>query len=69
MNTKRLKQNALMFDHNYLEELKRRYSILRKKYIGMITGFFSMVILSGIIFFASIELYGVPEKTALPVFF
>ena len=27
-----------------------------------------MIILSGIIFFASIELYGVPEKTALPVF-
>ena len=27
-----------------------------------------MIILSGIIFFASIELYGVPEKTA-PLFF
>lgn len=65
---KALKQNALMFDHNYLEELKRRYGFLRKKYIGMITGFFSMIILSGIIFFASIELYSVPEKTVLPVF-
>lgn len=63
-----LKQNALMFDHNYLDELKKRYSFLRKKYIGIIIGVFSVVLLSGIIFFISIELYRVSEKMALPVF-
>lgn len=63
-----LKQNALMFDHNYLDELKKRYSFLRKKYIGIIIGVFSVVLLSGIMFFISIELYNVSEKTALPVF-
>ena len=35
---KALKQNALMLDHNYLDDLKKRYSFLRKKYIGIIIG-------------------------------
>ena len=59
---KSLKQNTLIFDHYYLDDLKKRYSFLRKKYIGIIIGVFSMVLLSGIIFFISIELYSVPKK-------
>ena len=60
---KSLKQNVLMLDHNYLDDLKKRYSFLRKKYIGIIIGVFSVVLLSGIIFFISIELYSVPKNS------
>lgn len=65
---KALKQNSLIFDHNYLEELKNRYACLRKKYIGMIVGFLIVILLGGVIFYVSIEFYHVAESTAIPVF-
>lgn len=47
---KALKQNPLLFDHNFWEELKNRYSNLRKKYISMIVGVVIVLLLGGVIF-------------------
>ena len=65
---KALKQNPLMFDRNYLEELKKRYVCLRKKYIGMIVGSLVLLLLGGAIFTVSGEVYYLPESTAIPAF-
>lgn len=65
---KPLKQNPLMFDRNYLEELKKRYTGLRKKYIGMIVGFFILFLLGGTIFCISVKFCQVSERMAIPAF-
>lgn len=65
---KALKQNPLLFDHNFLEELKNRYSNLRKKYISMIVGVVIVLLLGGVIFYVSTEVYSVAQSTAIPIF-
>ena len=42
-----LKQNALLFDQAFLEELSARYARLKKRYAAMAAGFFALVLLGG----------------------
>ena len=50
-----LKQNALLFDQAFLEELSARYARLKKRYAAMAAGFFALVLE-----------YGAAENAAVP---
>ena len=44
------------------------YSNLRKKYISMIVGVVIVLLLGGVIFYVSTEVYSVAQSTAIPIF-
>ena len=59
---KSLKQNTLIFDHYYLDDLKKALQFSKEKVHWYHNRGFSVVLLNGIIFFISIEFYSVPKK-------
>ena len=60
-----LKQNALLFDQAFLEELSARYARLKKRYAAMAAGFFALVLLGGAVCGLALE-YGAAENAAVP---
>lgn len=60
-----LKQNALLFDQAFLEELSARYARLKKRYAAMAAGFFALVLLGSAVCGLALE-YGAAENAAVP---
>ncbi len=62
-----LKQDKLLFDLKYLEELIDRYSSLKKKYVAMAVFSFSLILLCIPVLVITNSFYDIPAKTAIPI--
>lgn len=62
-----LKQNTLLFDQKYLEELCGRYHALKKKYVAMATFSFMLIMVCMTMLIVITNFYDVPVKTAIAI--
>lgn len=62
-----LKQEKLLFDPQYLEELNDRYSSLKKKYAAMAVLSFGLMLLCAAALFVSTGYYDVAAETAISI--
>jgi len=61
-----LKQNALLFDQAFLQELSSRYARLKKWYVAMAAGFFALVLVGGTVCGLALDQGAVAEHVAVP---
>ena len=61
-----LKQNALLFDQAFLQELSSRYARLKKWYVAMAAGFFVLVLVGGTVCGLALDQGAVAEHVAVP---
>lgn len=62
-----LKQDKLLFDLKYLEELNDRYRSLKKKYVAMAVFSFGLILICIAALIIINSFYGIPTKTAISI--